>query len=136
MRITDVIADAGTDHEILFLLTAYLESVRFGDKFSLLPQHITRLPLNGIVDVRVRFRDLRAELDRTPGLGWSNARALVKEALVVFGTGIDRLTFLGQESVTSTTAAQSPDGSAPLLSNRVAKKSNAVENETRPAQSN
>lgn len=102
MMITDVIVEAKTEHAIYFLLTAYLESVRFGDKFRLLPEHITRLPLDGIVDVRVRFHDLRTELDRASGPGCSKAGALIKEALYVFGTGLDRLTWLALENVSST----------------------------------
>ncbi len=45
MTINDVMRQATKEHEIYFLLTAYVESLRFGDELSLLPTNLTMLPL-------------------------------------------------------------------------------------------
>lgn len=47
MMLVDVIHQADTEHEINFLLTAYVESLRWGDQISLLSERITTLPLGG-----------------------------------------------------------------------------------------
>jgi len=94
--ITDVIAEAGSEHEIYFLLTAYLESVRFGDKFGLLPEHITKLPLSGLPDVRRRLDELRTERDQAVVRSNERTRRFIMEALDVVGAARDRLTWLEQ----------------------------------------
>ena len=96
MMISDVIAEAGTEHEIYFLLTAYLESVRFGDKLGLLPEHITRLPVSGPADVKQRFDDLRMECARAMFQSNERSRRFITEALDVVGTARDRLTCLAR----------------------------------------
>ena len=94
MVITDVIAEAGSEHEIYFLLTAYLESVRYGDKFGLLPERITRLPLSGLADVKQRLDALRSEHDQPQIEPNARTRVFISEALDVVGTARDRLAFL------------------------------------------
>ena len=96
MMITDVIAEARTEHEIYFLLTAYLESVRFGDKFGLLPEHVTKLPVSGLADVKRRFDDLRMERDQALFQSNDRSRMFISEALSVVGTARDRLTWLAR----------------------------------------
>jgi hypothetical protein len=96
MMISDVIAEAGTEHEIYFLLTAYLESVRFGDRFGLLPEHITRLPVSGPADVKKRLDDLRTECAQAMFQSNERTRRFITEALDVVGAARDRLTCLAR----------------------------------------
>jgi hypothetical protein len=89
--ITDVIREAESEHQIYFLLTAYLEAVRYGDRLNLLPDALKRLPLTGMNDVKERFEQLFIELDsESKGLN-HRACAVLKEALHVFSTAINRL---------------------------------------------
>lgn len=101
MTITNVIAEAGNEHEIYFLLTAYLESVRFGDKFGLLPEHVTRLPVSGLADVTRRFDDLRSERDHGTVRPNDRTRMFITEALDVVGTARERLTWLAYPDLRS-----------------------------------
>ena len=88
----NVIVEARTEYEIFFLLTAYLESVRYCDKLNLLPEDITRLPCSGIDDVRTRLERLDAGL-RAPQQGEYQARAnaIVRESVDVLHASLDRL---------------------------------------------
>lgn len=89
--ITDVIREAESEHHIYFLLTAYLEAVRYSDKLDLLPDTIKRLPITGMTDVKARFEQLFIELDReSKGLNHRVCTAL-KEALHIFSTAINRM---------------------------------------------
>jgi hypothetical protein len=93
MMITDVIREAETEHEIYFLLTAYVEAVRYLDKFNFLPRYMRDLPFAGMDSVKVRVEGLRA------GLGESDIlnRPLLKEAMDIFAAALDRLGSLEQE---------------------------------------
>ena len=54
--IADEIRNAKTECDIYFLLASYIEAVRFGDKVHCgVPEHVTRLPLNDVGDVRERL---------------------------------------------------------------------------------
>lgn len=106
MLITDVISEAGTEHEVYFLLTAYLESVRFGDRLGLLPERITRLPLSGLADVTQRFNALRTERDHAMMHSNDRTRVFLAEALHVVGTARDRLSRLAP-----------PDDGSPVQTN-------------------
>ena len=88
----DVIVEARTEYEIFFLLTAYLESLRYCDKLSLLPEHLTRLPCSGIDDVRVRLEGVDRGL-RTMQRGECQDRAIavLQESLDVLRASLDRL---------------------------------------------
>ena len=91
MPLIDVIAESKAEYEIYFLLTAYLESVRFCDKFRLLPDHITGLPLKGPADLRRRYEDLASELTGNSVQFAGRPAAIIKEALDVFSTGLCQL---------------------------------------------
>lgn len=103
MMITDVIVEAKSGPEIYFLLTAYLESVQFGDKFGLLPEHIMRLPLNGMTDLKQRLDDLERERERDGPccLPSDKTRLFIQEALEVMGTAVHRLACLARPESTS-----------------------------------
>ena len=81
MTIQDVIREASNEHEVYFLLTAYVEAVRYGDLLSCLPSQARDLPLNGLDDVRGRIDGLRAQLDSGEvKLPDERTRILVKES--------------------------------------------------------
>ena len=61
--IADDIRKADTEAMIYFLLTAYIDSARSSGKLASVPDHITRLPVRGVADVRTRFESLLVELD-------------------------------------------------------------------------
>jgi len=94
VSIADVIREASTKHEIRFLLTAYIQSVRYAGKLSLLPAAVSKLPLAGPDDVRERVRMLTIEQNTA----WKrlNARGClaIEEALQVFGAAQARLNLL------------------------------------------
>jgi hypothetical protein len=90
MTILEVIREAGTEHEIYFLLTSYVEAVRYCDKFHTLPHPMRDLPFAGIEDVRRRVERLRAGIDRTDVLD----RPVIGEAAEIFAIALDRLGFL------------------------------------------
>jgi hypothetical protein len=71
---------------IFFLLTAYIEALRFGDY---LPARFTSLPVAGIDDVGRRYHGLMVELDSARKLH-DKAFVRIKEALHVFGTALHR----------------------------------------------
>lgn len=97
MMMTEAILNADTEHEVYFLLSAYVEAVRYGDKLHCMPECIRRLPLNGIADVRARFEKLVAELDVASDRLDDKVSVVLREALHVFGTACSRLTSLDTE---------------------------------------
>jgi hypothetical protein len=93
----DVIRNSNTEHEIYFLLTSYIEAVRFSDKLHCaIPEHITRLPLNGIVDMRERFELLMLELDRASKRLDHNSCMVIRESVHIFGAALNRLSGLDE----------------------------------------
>ena len=97
MIIIDIIREAETEHDVYFLLTAYVEAVRFGDKLNCLSEPMTRLPFTGMDDVSGRFEKLVAELDVASRRLDDNTCEVIKEALHVFGTALNRLRSLAGE---------------------------------------
>jgi hypothetical protein len=96
MMISDVILEANNEHEIFFLLTAYVESLRYCDKLGTLPQGLTRLPLSGAGDVQSKFIGIRAVLnDEVEDCG-TRTYAILREAVDVFGAAVDRLDRLAE----------------------------------------
>ncbi len=96
MRIADVISElvreSENESEVIFYLTALIDTLRSGDETDRLPEFLTALPLNGTDDVRRRFENLMGVLlDPETNALSTNAGAAVKEAARVFATGLDRL---------------------------------------------
>lgn len=87
MTIIEVLREANTKHEIYFLLTAYVEAVRYCDKFHMLPQPMRDLPLAGNDDLRIRVERINAGIDRTDILD----RPVIREAGEIFAIALDRL---------------------------------------------
>lgn len=96
MTINDVIREAKSEHEVYFLLTAYVEAVRYVDKMSFLPPSVRDLPLNGVDDVKARFDGLKAELGQSSNSD-SRSLAIVKESADILGDALARLQWLEQE---------------------------------------
>jgi len=97
MTINDVIREAKSEHEVYFLLTAYVEAVRYVDKMSFLPASVRDLPLNGMADVKARFDGLKAELDQLSNNDDSRSLAIVKESADILGNALARLQWLEQQ---------------------------------------
>jgi len=89
--ITDAIRDANTEQDTYVLLAAYLEAMQRHEKRKMLPEYVTRLPMNGKDDVMARFEKLVAGLDAASKRLDDEACLVIKEALAVFGTALDRL---------------------------------------------
>jgi uncharacterized Zn-binding protein involved in type VI secretion len=99
MIINDVIREATSEHEVYFLLTAYVEAVRFGDQLSCLPPQVRELPLHGVEDVRARIDGLNAALNGHATRGADNKSLVVaRETAGVLGDALDRLQWLKHES--------------------------------------
>lgn len=94
--ITNVIREANTKQDIYFLLTAYIEAVRFGDNLNCLPEHVTRLPLTGLKDLRGRSAKLIYELHGGSGRFDDKQCVALKETLEVFDAALHRLKLLEQ----------------------------------------
>ena len=98
----NLILDAASKYEIYFLLTSYLESVRYCDKLGVLPKELTRLPCAGIDDIWERLEALNTELDGPPPLGSLEPRdAALREAAATLDASIRRLRELAEEPADS-----------------------------------
>jgi len=97
MMINDIIRESATEHEVYFLLTSYVEAVRFGDKLQCLSESMLNLPLTGMDDVSERFEKLIVELDAASRRLDDGTCVLIKEALQVFGAATSRLRRLDVE---------------------------------------
>jgi hypothetical protein len=94
----DIIRTANTEHEIYFLLTSYIEAVRFSDKLHCgIPEHATRLPLNGMADVRERFEQLMIELDTASKRLDDNSCTIIREGVHILGSALNRLSALDEQ---------------------------------------
>lgn len=91
MLINDAIREASTEHEIFFLLTAYVEAVGYCDKLQLLPGEMRDLPLAGASDVKARVHALQQRLQSVASGSDIAARSTMGEALEIFNTALRRL---------------------------------------------
>lgn len=94
MPIIDAICEADSEHEIYFLLTAYVEAIRHCDKLGALPERLTRLPFPGVEDLKTRVEELRADFGEIEG----RDRAVLREAIEIFCAAIERLDALAKEN--------------------------------------
>ena len=89
--ITDVIREAKSEHEIYFLLTAYLEAIHFSDKLQPQAELADILPIASIEKVRDRFERFIYELDRASKELNHEACLVLKEGMLIFNTALNRL---------------------------------------------
>jgi len=94
--ISDVIREATSEHEVYFLLTAYVEAVRHGDMLGCLPEPVRELPFQGLDDVRTRVDGLKAELELALPRN-TRSRVIVKESTELFSEALNRLVWLEWE---------------------------------------
>ncbi len=104
----DIIRTADSEHEIYFLLTSYIEAVRFSNRFSATLEHLTRFPLHGVNDVNERFEKLVEELDEASKRLDDHGCVLIREALHIIGTALNRLQSIGKENAASEAAVTAP----------------------------
>lgn len=101
MMISDVILEANSEHEIFFLLTAYVESIRYCDRLGTLPENLTRLPLSGIGDVQRKLEALNAGLGQHFEDCNGRTNAILREAADILRAALDRLQWLAREAAPS-----------------------------------
>jgi hypothetical protein len=89
--IADAIRDTNTEQDIYALLTGYLQIMQCYERRKMLPEYVTRLPISGKDDVMARFKKLVAGLDLASKRLDDEACVVIKDALAVFGTALDRL---------------------------------------------
>jgi len=98
MTIIHAVREANSSREVYLLLAAYLEGVRWGVEMIDPFREIVTAPLVSIEDVKERNLQLYLMLQAVSKSLDDNSRVAVKEALYVFGTGLDRLKSLGSVS--------------------------------------
>jgi hypothetical protein len=99
MLIVDVIREAENEHEIYFLLTSYVEAVRYCDKLTILPDPMRELPFVGMEDVQARIEALRGELGEPSREADRRDRDIVTEAMAIFNVALDRLVSLKERTL-------------------------------------
>ena len=97
MDICNVILDSSNEHEIYFLLTSYIQTLRYRRRLDPLPRRVMTLPLNDLDDVRVRFIALAVPLADTSFPLDVRTRPALQEAARVFGAALHRLSALKME---------------------------------------
>jgi hypothetical protein len=96
MLITNVIRDAVDESQIRFLVSAYIEAVRYCDPLGVMPGAIRELPFGGIEDAAARVRTIGAMLDSRQ-LADDQARVVANEALGILTAAQQRLESLRAE---------------------------------------
>ena len=92
MLMIDVMRRLHTEHEIRFLLTAYVETLQFCDAAKRLPPGVATLPLTGVADIEARFTELLgAELCGLARSHCDTQGAIAREATEIFGAAYTRL---------------------------------------------
>jgi hypothetical protein len=94
MLIRDAILELHNEHEIFFLLTAYVEARGFCDKLSMLPWQARDLPLAGADDIQARIDGLRLQLGGMASDADRRARLIIEETIDIFNAALHRLAFL------------------------------------------
>jgi chemotaxis family two-component system response regulator Rcp1 len=97
MMFTDIIRTADSEHEIYFLLTSYIDALRSSSRLDSAPESLTRLPLSGWDDVKNRFDKLMLELDTASKRLNERGCVVIKEALHILGTALNRLVLIDEE---------------------------------------
>ncbi len=92
MMISEVMYRLNTEHEIHFVLTAYLETLQCYHAGKRLPPGVAALPLKGAADIEARFTELLgAELSGLARSHCDTQSAIAQEATEIFGAAFTRL---------------------------------------------
>ncbi len=95
MELLEAMRRSNSEHEIQFLLSAYVETLPFYGLAHILPNGLTALPVRGTDDVRDRFEALiEADLRGSAAVSSASTHAVVREATEVFGMALSRLSAL------------------------------------------
>ncbi len=95
MQMIDVMRRLNSEHEIRFLLTAYVETLQFYDSAKRLPPGVATLPLKDAEDIEARFTELLgAELCGLARSHCDTQGAIAREATEIFGAAYTRLQVL------------------------------------------
>ncbi len=92
MLLIDVMRRLNSEHEIRFLLTAYIETLQFYDATMRLPPGVAALPLKDEEDIEARFYELMgAGLCGLARSQCDTQGAIAREATEIFGAACMRL---------------------------------------------
>lgn len=91
----DVIKDAATEHEVYFLLQAYIEAIRHDDEGEVLPHPLRRVPLHRLCDLEERVAELTQKLAGAGPCDDPVNHALMQEAHGILTAALTRLKCLG-----------------------------------------
>ena len=94
MLITQAIRQAGSEQEVLLLLTAYAKATRLSGELAIEPMQPVRLPLTSLDDVKRQMEALPIEFGAASGEVDRTCRVVMKEARYVFGEALLRLEWL------------------------------------------
>ncbi len=89
--LTDAIHNANSEHEVLFLLTTYVEAERTSGRFHFLSESVTPLPLSGVAELRTHFTNLLVELDAASRNLDDYTRDVLHEAVHIYGAGMEQI---------------------------------------------
>ena len=90
----DVIRKANTEQEIYFLLTSYIEELKSVEEPRRMSEQVIHLPLSDATDVRRRFEQLIIELDGASKRLDDYSCIVIREAVHILGTALNRLDVL------------------------------------------
>lgn len=93
MSIREAIERARSEYQVYFLLTAYIDHLQYSDCASLLPAHLTTLPLNGVSDLK-RRQDVLGAVIAIFFQDVREAEGVIRDAYELFGIALQRLRFL------------------------------------------
>jgi hypothetical protein len=113
MMIRDVMHRLNTEHEIRFLLTAYVETLQSYRSAQRLPPAVMLLPLKNAADIEARFNELLgAELCGLASLPNDTQGAIAREATEIFGAAFTRLQVLRPSA--EAPPVRMPEGRIPM----------------------
>jgi hypothetical protein len=92
MMLIDVLRHLNTEHELRFLLAAYLENLQSRHVENQLPLGVAALPLKGTQDIEARFAELLGAALCGLARGQCDTQtAIAREATEIFGAAVKRL---------------------------------------------
>ncbi len=92
MQMLEVMRRLNSESEVMFLLSAYVETLQHCDFGQGLPGCVAVLPVRGVGDVRDRFEALLdVELSGAAAQAGRCVHAIAREATEVFGVALTRM---------------------------------------------
>jgi hypothetical protein len=101
MLVVDVMRRLNSEHEIRFLLSAYLETLQFYGPEKYLPPGVALLPLKDADDIEARFNNLLGEeLNDLARTSCGTRGAIAREVTEIFGAACARMQVLRDKETT------------------------------------